>query len=145
MKDSTGAAPAPDPSQSQIISQGQQLPAQDTEHSENEEGYDFNVVDYLMSDKGHQAITQVLGIFAENHKAAHESQKIAQQATAELDKQKLELQKRSWTAWMWLQIAVFVVAISVAATLAWHGKLDGAMGTLIGTLVGYTLGRARQN
>ncbi len=52
MKDSTGAAPAPDPSQSQIIPQEQQLPAQDTEHSESEEGYDFNLVDYLMSDKG---------------------------------------------------------------------------------------------
>jgi hypothetical protein len=61
-------------------------------------------------------------MLVENQKAAHEAQKSAQQATAELDKQKLELQKKSWTAWMWVQIAVFVVAISVAASLAWHGN-----------------------
>jgi len=136
-----GTAPAPEPNDTarrddQLVPVGADGVQQDD--------YDVTVLDYLMSEKGHQTVTQVVGMLVEIQKAAHEAQKLAQQATAELDKQKLELQKKSWTAWMWVQIAVFAIAISVAASLAWHGKLDGGMGTLIGTLVGYALGRNRQ-
>ena len=39
--------------------------------------------------------------------------------------------------------AVVIIAIVVAAYLAWHGKLDSTVSMLFGTLVGFFFGKVR--
>jgi len=89
----------------------------------------------LATDKGHQVLITALEKYA-NHQLS------SQTAAADFQKAQLTNQTKNWRWLMVARVSVFVIALGTAAVLAWHSKLDGAVGTLIGTLVGYFLGRS---
>jgi hypothetical protein len=57
----------------------------------------------------------------------------------------VELQSQNWRFLLRTQVVVLIVAMAVATYLQMHDKLSGGMGTLIGTLVGFGLGRSTKN
>lgn len=93
-----------------------------------------SLIDYLQSEKGHQVVTKALDIFSAHQNAANT-------VAANIQQTQLNYQNSNWKLMMGARLFVFAFALSTAAVLAWHGRLDGAVGTLIGTLVGYFLGR----
>ncbi len=96
------------------------------EDNDHEEGGWPALFEFLDTDRGHELANRILAVF-EKHKE--------RDAT---------LRHRAWRLSTWVQAAVFVIALGVAAYLDIKGHLDPAIATLIGTLVGYILGR-RQN
>ena len=51
----------------------------------------------------------------------------------------LELQHSTWRLQMWLQYGVLTLAVVGIMFLAWNGKLDATVATLLATLLGYVL------
>lgn len=92
------------------------------------------IIAYFASPQGHEVLTRILTIL-ENLKRATIDTTVDQQKRA------LEFQHATWRFWMWAQIGLVLAAIGTAGILAWHGRLDGGIGTLIGTLVGYVFGK----
>src|SRR4051812_38621860 len=92
------------------------------------------LISYLQTPNGHELATKVVGLIENLQKATLDS-------AAEESRRQMEFQHCSWRVGMWLQCGVFFVAIVTAGILAWNQRLDGAVGTLIGTLVGYVFGK----
>jgi hypothetical protein len=69
-------------------------------------------------------------------------QKATIETGAEPRKKEMEFQHSTIPLWMKLQVFAIVVIISTAGLLAWHGKLDATVATLMAILFGYFLGRS---
>src|SRR6266481_112460 len=91
---------------------------------------------YLSSPQGHEVLTRVLTMLENLKKATIDT-------TLDQEKRKLEFHHSTWRFWMWAQIGLVISAIGTAGLLAWHGKLDAGVATLIGTLVGYVFGKSK--
>lgn len=94
------------------------------------------LIAYLASPQGHEVVTRLLSMLENLKKATIET-------TLDQEKQKLVFHHATWRFWMWAQIGLVISAIGTAGLLAWHGKLDAGVATLIGTLVGYVFGKSK--
>jgi hypothetical protein len=94
------------------------------------------LIAYFASSQGHEVITRLLSMLENLKKASIDT-------TLDQEKRKLEFHHATWRFWMWAQIGLVLSAIGTAGLLAWHGKLDAGVGTLIGTLVGYVFGKSK--
>lgn len=92
------------------------------------------LLDYLQSKEGHELASRIVAILEGIKKDTIES-------TSERHKRDSEHAHQIQRLWLCLQVGVFALTISVAALLAWHGKLDATVAALMGTLFGYFLGR----
>lgn len=136
MSGSTGTSKQQEVESQSIIQQNEApIIEPPTTEPEGEEELAPNLLDYFASDKGHQVLISALEKYA-NHQLSGQS------ATADFQKTQLITQTKNWRLLMATRVFIFVIALGTAGTMAWHSKLDGAMGTLIGTLVGYFLGRS---
>jgi hypothetical protein len=91
-------------------------------------------LDYLQTKEGHELASRVVSLFEGIQKATIE-------AGVDQKKREVEFQHSTTRLWMKLQAAAIVTIIVAAVALAWHGKLDAAVATLMATLFGYFLGR----
>jgi|SRR5579859_2970629 len=91
-------------------------------------------LEYLESKEGHELASRVVSIFEGIQKATIE-------AGVEQRKREIEFQHSTTRLWMKLQAGAITVLLIVAGVLAWHGKLDATVATLMATLFGYFLGR----
>lgn len=91
-------------------------------------------LDYLQSQQGHELASRIVTLFEAIQKATIE-------AGMEQKKREVEFQHSTTRLWMKLQAAAIVTIIIAAVALAWHGKLDATVATLMATLFGYFLGR----
>jgi hypothetical protein len=92
------------------------------------------IIAYLASPQGHEVLTRVLTMLENIKKATIDT-------TVDQQKRALEFQHSTWRFWMWAQIVLVISALGTAGLLAWHGRLDAGVGTLIGTLIGYVFGK----
>jgi ABC-type proline/glycine betaine transport system permease subunit len=90
------------------------------------------LMDYLQTEKGHEFANRIVTWIEDNQKA-----------TTEQKKCEVEFQHDTTRLWLVLQAGAITVIIVVAALLAWHGKLDATVATLMATLFGYFLGKTR--
>jgi len=90
--------------------------------------------DYLQTKEGHELASRIVSLIEALQKATTE-------AGAEQKKREVEFQHSTMRLWMVLQAAAITVILIAAALLAWHGKLDATVATLMATLFGYFLGR----
>ena len=90
--------------------------------------------DYLQTNEGHELASRIVSLIEALQKATTE-------AGAEQKKREVEFHHSTMRLWMVLQAAAITSIIIAAATLAWHGKLDATVATLMATLFGYFLGR----
>lgn len=139
MTSSAGTSPQPEPSGDTGAAEAQSQPGQlatvTVDPTQLETALNSApIIAYLSSPQGHEVVTRVLTML-ENLKKATIDQTVDQQKRA------LEFQHGTWRFWMWAQIGLVVSAIGTAGLLAWHGRLDAGVGTLIGTLVGYVFGK----
>jgi hypothetical protein len=91
-------------------------------------------IDYLQTKEGHELASRIVSLFEAIQKATIES-------AAEQKRKEMEFHHKTLKLWMWLQSAVFIAVILSAVVLAWHGKLEATVASLMGTLFGYFLGR----
>ena len=91
-------------------------------------------LDYLQTKQGHELASRVVSLIEALQKATTE-------AGAEQKKREIEFQHNTTRLWMKLQAGAIVAIIISAVALAWHGKLDATVATLMATLFGYFLGR----
>jgi hypothetical protein len=92
------------------------------------------LLEYLSTKNGNGLANKLLETFGNAQIAAAAA---AQQQHA----RQLEFEHKSWKWGMAAQVAIFALAIGTVAFLSWKGKVDPVVGTLIGTIVGYALGR----
>jgi hypothetical protein len=92
------------------------------------------LLEYLESKEGHELASRVVSLFEAIQKATIE-------ATADQKKKETEFQHSTMRLWMKLQAGAITTIIVAAGALAWHGKLDATVATLMATLFGYFLGR----
>jgi len=90
--------------------------------------------DFLQSNQGHELASRVVSVIEALQRATTE-------AGAEQKKREIEFQHKTTALTMWLQAGAVVIIILSAVALAWHGKLDATVATLMATLFGYFLGR----
>jgi hypothetical protein len=90
--------------------------------------------DYLQTKEGHELASRIVALIEALQKATTE-------AGADQKKREIEFQHSTMRIWMYLQAAAITAIIITAAALAWHGKLDATVATLMATLFGYFLGR----
>ncbi len=93
------------------------------------------LLDYLQTKEGHELASRLVSLFEGIQKATIE-------AGAEQKKKEVEFQHSTVRLWMKLQAGAITVIIIAAGVLAWHGKLDATVATLMATLFGYFLGEA---
>jgi hypothetical protein len=91
-------------------------------------------LDYLSTKEGHELASRVVALFEGIQKATIE-------AGADQKKREVEFQHNTTRLWMKLQAGAITAIIVAAVMLAWHGKLDATVATLMATLFGYFLGR----
>jgi hypothetical protein len=91
-------------------------------------------LDYLQTKEGHELASRVVSLFEGIQKATIE-------AGVDQKRREVEFQHSTTRLWMQLQAAAIVTIIVAAVALAWHGKLDATVATLMATLFGYFLGR----
>ena len=91
-------------------------------------------LEFLETKEGHELASRVLALFEGLQRATIE-------AGVEQKKREIEFQHRITRLWLWLQTGAIVAILLCAAALAWHGKLDATVATLMATLFGYFLGR----
>jgi hypothetical protein len=90
--------------------------------------------EFLESKEGHELASRVVSIFEGIQKATIE-------AGVKQKEREVEFQQSTTRLWMKLQTTAITAILAVAGLLAWHGKLDATMATLLATLFGYFLGR----
>ncbi len=92
------------------------------------------LLEYLSTEKGSALANRLLETFGS-------SQAASAAAAQEQQRRQLEYQHRGWISGIIALVVIFALAISTFAFLSWKGKLDPVVATLIGTIVGYALGR----
>jgi hypothetical protein len=106
-----------------------------TSEHEPEDGPEYPAfLDYLESKEGHELASRIVSIFEGIQKATIE-------AGVEQRRREIEFQHSTTRLWMKLQAGAITALLIVAGVLAWHGKLDATVATLMATLFGYFLGR----
>jgi hypothetical protein len=91
---------------------------------------------FLQTKEGHELASRVLSLFEGIQRATIES-------GAEQKKCEVQFQHSTTRLWLGLQAGAITIIIITAAALAWHGKLDATVATLMATLFGYFLGKTR--
>ena len=91
-------------------------------------------LEYLETKEGHELASRIVSIFEGIQKATIE-------AGVEQKKREVEFQHSTMRLWMKIQAGAITALLVTAGVLAWHGKLDATVATLMATLFGYFLGR----
>ncbi|HLK34661.1 MAG TPA: hypothetical protein VKT29_16320 [Terriglobales bacterium] len=91
-------------------------------------------LDYLQTKEGHELASRVLALIEALQKSTTE-------ASADQKKREIEFQHNTARLGMKLSTAAVTAIVVTAGVLAWHGKLDATIATLMATLFGYFLGK----
>ncbi len=99
------------------------------------------LLEYLETKEGHELASRLIALFEAIQRATIESAADQRKKEIEFQHKTAEFQNQTTRLWLWLQAGAITTIIVTAAALAWHGKLDATVATLMATLFGYFLGR----